>query len=162
VLLLLLISGCAAPNEPPKTMPSLDEETKAQPLPVPQASTLGKAENFSPPLGSPEEEVLGGKEKQNIYYFYSPLCPYCNRISSLIHDTESRFQNFAWRKHNVDSKEGYLEFERVANEKNLSKASRAVPLVVVENFTLIGEQEIRSSLGSLLYNLSQNYSGTPK
>ena len=94
-------------------------------------------------------------ELSQVYYFYSPLCPYSANVKAQAESLEREYANSTeWHKVNVLSPEGFAFFERTIAEKGLFKNSMVVPMLFFGNYKLSGQQEIEELLPKVLKNSS--------
>ena len=88
-----------------------------------------------------------------VYFFYSPLCPFSNRVLPNVTILEQEFQNSTeWHDVNVLEPEGFAFFEKTAKEKGLSKGDMVVPLMFAGKYRLVGFQAISELLPMILAN----------
>ncbi len=92
-------------------------------------------------------------ERLQVYFFYSPLCPYSIRVKPNVTLQEERFANSTeWHAVNVLEPEGYAFFEKTIREKGLSKPEMVVPIIFAGKHKLVGLQEIEQLLSNVLQN----------
>ena len=92
-------------------------------------------------------------ERQQVYFFYSPLCPYSIRVKPNVTMQEEKFANSTeWHTVNVLEPEGYAFFEKTARVKGLSKSEMVVPIIFLGKHKLVGLQEIEQLLSKVLQN----------
>lgn len=90
-------------------------------------------------------------ERLQVYFFYSPLCPYSIRVKPGVAIQEERFANATeWHTVNVLEPEGYAFFEKTAREKGLSRPEMVVPIIFAGRHKLVGLQEIEQLLPKIL------------
>lgn len=95
-------------------------------------------------------------ERLQVYFFYSPLCPYSLRVKPNVALQEERFANITeWHTINVLEPEGFAFFEKTIREKGLSKPDMVVPIIFAGKHKLVGLQEI----GQLLPKILQDAAG---
>ncbi len=90
-------------------------------------------------------------ERLQVYFFYSPLCPYSLRVKPNVTLQEERFANTTeWHTINVLEPEGFAFFEKTIREKGLSKPDMVVPIIFAGKHKLVGLQEIEQLLQKIL------------
>ncbi|VVC00967.1 Uncharacterised protein [uncultured archaeon] len=92
-------------------------------------------------------------ERLQVYFFFSPMCPYSSRVKPQADSLEEEYKNSTeWHNINVLEPEGYAFFEKTAREKGLPRPGMVVPLVFIGKYRLTGVQEITELLPKVLQN----------
>ncbi|MFA6489174.1 MAG: glutaredoxin domain-containing protein [Candidatus Micrarchaeia archaeon] len=94
------------------------------------------------------------KTEVNVTYFYKPGCPYCAKVAPLISQMRKNFAEYNWKEMNVETAEGYAQFDATIRRLNLPDSYYVVPFVTVNDRALVGVSEISDSLPSVLAGLS--------
>ena len=134
-------------------------------LPNAGPALLSSANNSSTPVTLPSQqsaEQLGTQisisnpSLPQVYFYYSTYCPYSIRILPFVQQAEADFANTTeWHSFNVFTRQGYYFFDKMAQERNFTNASRVVPVIIIgatpeSGKMLTGIYEINSTLVPLL------------
>ena len=94
----------------------------------------------------PAEISIANPSMLQVYYYYSTYCPYSMGIKPFMDRQQVRFENVTeWHTFDVSTRQGYYFFDKMASERNLSNASRVVPLAIVGGAMFVGIGEINKS-----------------
>jgi hypothetical protein len=126
-------------------------DTTAVPSPPP-ANLIGKISDPVNPGGKPEFDVLH-PERAQVYFFYSPFCPYSMRVAPNVSAQAAIYSNSTeWHRINVMNSDGYYFFENMTQEYGIPRSGMVVPMIFVGGYNLVGLQEISDLLPSVLQN----------
>ena len=137
-----------------------EEESENEPATPPNITTpvsppVLASNNSSTPVTVPSNESaeelpaeisIANPSMLQVYYYYSTYCPYSMGIKPFMDRQQVRFENVTeWHTFDVSTRQGYYFFDRMASERNLSNASRVVPLAIVGGAMFVGIGEINKS-----------------
>lgn len=97
--------------------------------------------------------------KINLYYFYQPTCPECNRAEALLNGLAKKYLNLVIYRHNILADTGKILYEGLAELYKIPEEKRLIiPAVFVG-----GDYIIQNISAENLENLVQKYSaGSPR
>lgn len=94
-----------------------------------------------------ENKVLAG-----FIYFYSPTCSSCSEVSKIIAKVKKGNNELQIVKFDISTKNGLVMFNKYCESYNLEVIKRYVPMIIINDEVLIGEESIKVNLEEIVQN----------